>query len=197
MKRLAALLLLGAGVTVFGLGEPDSHRAAERLSSHLDSTLASRAVYIDPAELVSLMYDRRIDLRILDLRDEGDFNYFHLAGARRVPVGETGIRSIEALPATSVKVLVDPAECLSGDAWKRATALGTQNLYILSGGIEGWLDLYNTTTRGAFTTPQFHAALGERQAAAHPPQTWLKGREFERKVKAVTTAVTPTGGCGG
>jgi rhodanese-related sulfurtransferase len=194
MKRLAALLLLAAGVAVFFIGEPGVDRMTARASDHLDAELASRAWHIDPAELLGLMHGRQVELDILDVRDEAEYNLFHLADARRVPPGDEGIRWIEGLPGEAVKVLVDRGETQADRVWKRARAVGAQNIYILEGGVSGWLELYSRRT-GAPTA--FVAAVGARHGAAFPPADWLDGREFETKVKVVKPTVGPTGGCGG
>ncbi len=57
------------------------------------SRLAYREVYIDPAELLHLMNDDYIELVIYDVRDERDWNMFHLVDAERIalrgPAGTT------------------------------------------------------------------------------------------------------------
>jgi hypothetical protein len=194
MKRLAALLLLAAGAAVFFIGEAGVDRMTARASERLDAELATRAWHIDPAELLVLMHNRQVELDILDVRDEADYNLFHLADARRVPPGERGIRWIEGLPGEAVKVLVDHDESQADAVWKQARAVGAQNIYILEGGISGWLELYSRLTGSPMV---FTAALGARNGAAFPPADWLEGREFETKVKMVKPIAGPTGGCGG
>ncbi len=47
---------------------------------------------MDPAEVVALRKDIGVKVAILDLRDERDFNLFHVGGSRRVTLEELETR---------------------------------------------------------------------------------------------------------
>jgi len=196
MKRIGALVLFLAAVAVFFIGQPSVDRRVARLADDLDAKIASRAYHIDPAELLEMMHTNQSRLVILDVRDEAAYNLFHLHEARRIGAGDDGVRAARALPAEAIKVLVDRAETRADDVWKRLSAVGTPNVYILAGGIDGWLELYARTQGGA-APPAFAAALGARTPAAFPAPDCFAGREFTKKVTAVRTIAAPTGGCGG
>ena len=53
-----------------------------------DKRIASREVFIDPAELLGLIHNNQIQLLMLDVRSESDFNIFHLRDARHVTLSD-------------------------------------------------------------------------------------------------------------
>jgi hypothetical protein len=116
---------------------------------------------------------------------------------------------VRALPDASVKVLVANGETHAEVAWRRLAVAGVANVYILAGGINGWLELfarYAPPQARSFTTTAaaadargyaFGAALGARHAPALPPASLFADRAYEKKVKVVRPAAAAAGGCGG
>jgi rhodanese-related sulfurtransferase len=196
MKRIGALVLFAAAVAVFIIGQPSVDQRVAKRSAEFGAKIASRNFHIDPAELLLLMHENQSRLVILDVRDEADYNVFHLHEARRITPDAAGIEAARALPTDAVKVLVDTREARADLAWKRLTAAGTPNVYILAGGIDGWLGLAQGDGRGDGTRA-FAAALGARQISAFPEADAFAGRAFTKKVTSVKAIAAPTGGCGG
>ena len=52
------------------------------------------------------------------------------------------LKPLRDRPATSVAFLVANEEGRALDAWRRLEALGVQNLYVVEGGMNRWLELY-------------------------------------------------------
>jgi rhodanese-related sulfurtransferase len=201
MKRIAALALLAAAVAVLAIGEPDVDRRLAKVSAALDDSIAAREYHIDPAELLELMHNRQVQLYVLDVRDEAQYNLFHLVDSRRVSGGDEGIQWIKGLPAKAVKVIVADDDDGAAETWKRATAVNAANVYILDGGINAWLRLYFSRDHDGVTAnadiQSFSAALGSRHVAAYPAIDHFEGHEFTKKVRIVLPVSAPTGGCGG
>ncbi len=82
----AALVALTAVVAV--KGQPTISQRWARMSAQEDAKLASRDIYVQPAELADLMNNAGMTISILDVRSEKDFNLFHLANAQRVDLGK-------------------------------------------------------------------------------------------------------------
>ena len=143
MKRLpdlrvpgaAALLLAAAGLAWHG--QPGVAQQWEFLAPQYESRLTEREVHIDPAELLHLMNDDYIDLLIFDVRDESDWNQFHLADAERVALDQLPQQRdrLRALPENAVVVVVSNDEILATEAWKRLMVIARPNVYILAGGL--------------------------------------------------------------
>ena len=206
----AALLLLLLSASLIFYKQPDLDRKWTFLAEEYGTQLEQRNVYIDPAELLQLMNDDYIELILYDLRNESDWNQFHLVDAERVPLEQLAEQRdrITSLPENAVIVLVSNDEILSTRAWKRLMALAKPNAYILEGGINHWLNVYGVAEEevgahgatsleiqdGTLRHP-FKMALGERHAASRPDEHNAPKREYTPKVKLLKKVVR-SGGCG-
>jgi len=200
--RLAAWgpwLLLAAAAGLVLVGQPDWRERWERLHQ-AQALLKGRQVQIQAAELATLMQDPTIDLRLLDVRGEADYNLFHLRGALRLEeqVLETLARG--GLPAGAVLVLTGNGEERATKVWQQLQALRVPNVYLLEGGLNRWLSVFGDSLAARPAGPdelawRFSAALGERHAAAWPDLHQRELPPFERKVK-LGAAGHKSGGCG-
>jgi rhodanese-related sulfurtransferase len=204
----ATILLLVSGLLLF-YNQPDPERKWQLLAKEYGPRLEQRTVYIDPAELFHMMNDAYIDLLIFDVRDERDWNQFHLVDSERASVEEltTQRKRIQSLPENAVVVLVSNDEILSTRAWQRLMTIAKPNAYILEGGINHWLNIYGVSDEefehhgaaslaiqdGSLRHP-FKMALGARHGASRPDEHHAPQREFTPKVKLLKK-VSKAGGC--
>lgn len=205
----AALLLASTGLA--WVGQPGPAERWRFLAPELEPRLTLRQVQIDPAELLGLMHNDYIDLRLIDVRGERDWNLFHLWGAKRIPT-ETLIAQHQRfthLPSNVVIVLVSNDEAGATAAWKLLMATANRpNAYILAGGINRWLAEYagakhddqrqdhDTGTPDETLRYPLKWALGSRHPAALPDLH--EGPDDDRIVKKVRLQkrVVKKGGCG-
>ncbi|MFW5951832.1 MAG: YeeE/YedE thiosulfate transporter family protein [Gemmatimonadota bacterium] len=204
----AALAVLALVVT--GMGQPTPMQKYEAMDG-MDALLERREVQIDAGELVQVATNRQIRLNLLDVRSERDFNLFHLLDARRVEMEalERGRLTRELLdePANTVTVLVSNDEVGATRAWKLLTGEGIMNVYILEGGINGWLDRFavDGACEGCRRVDgpvaddelawRFEAALGATRPIADPDLFADMAFDFETKVE-LEAGERPAGGCG-
>lgn len=201
------LLLSAAGLAMHG--QPDLEGKWEYLAPEYESRLTHRDVFIDPAELLHLMNDDYIELIIYDVRDERDWNIFHLVDAERIPLDQlpTQRKRLRALSEFGVVVVVSNDEILATEAWKRVIALAKPNAYILEGGLNHWLNIYgvldeesDSHAAASLSRPDgtlrhpFKMALGARHAAARPDEHIAPQREYSSRVKLLKK-VAKAGGC--
>jgi rhodanese-related sulfurtransferase len=188
MKRSAATLV-GLSIVVLLIGQPTLDDRLGWMSSALGAELDERKPHIDPGELLALLNNNHVRLDVLDTRPEADFNLFHIMDSRRLE-SEPGTDSwVRSLPATSVKVVIAADEKSAEQTWMRLRALGLINVYLLEGGVDGWLSAYHDGT-------PFRAALGARHPASRPNLATAPERKFEKKVKVSAGAKSAGGGCG-
>jgi len=150
---LVALALVGAVV-----GQPTAEETAARFSVQFDREILSRKYHIDPGELLELMHDPDVDLLVFDVRDERDYNLFHLKDSIRVRTPALDNAFSADWPEPAVKVVVSNGEAAAQEAWRRLRATGMLNVYILEGGINFWLDVYGGTYEVAGGSGNFVAA---------------------------------------
>lgn len=206
------LKLVAAGVALFaaaGLclaGGPTLDERAARLPAALQQKLDSRQVYIDPGELLDTVYNDNVGVLIYDLRDEVDYNLFHIVDARRITLEQLHEREfVKALPKETVLVLVSNGEARATQAWKLLAAWKLPNIYILEGGVNHWLEVYGPRrlVKSAQRCPGdecrrylFSAALGDRHPEADPGSQHVGTRKYQKKIKALRAGVRKSGGCG-
>lgn len=202
----AALLLASAGLAWYG--QPTPTEKWRFMASELQPRLDGREVQIEPAELLALMHNDYIDLHLIDVRDEREWNLFHLWGAERIPKDALTEyqQRFANLPENGVIVFLSDNETRATDAWKQVMATAQQpNAYILAGGIDRWLAQFSgdaarqptEPTGEADATPRypFTWALGSRHAASLPDPHDVETHEFVKKVK-LQKRVVKKGGCG-
>ncbi|HOX42707.1 MAG TPA: rhodanese-like domain-containing protein [Myxococcota bacterium] len=206
-KRAGALLalLLGAALWLFGSPSPEERLAAQ--AAALEARLAAGEAQLEPFELLELGHNPGLRLELLDLREENEFNLFHILDARRTTLPELATPAFASgLPRDAVVVLVSNGEGRAREGWKLLSAQRVPRVYLLAGGIHGWLQAFGFQARLGLTRGDcplddcrrytFEAALGDRHPESDPGVQSLAGREFTRKVKLQASARRKAGSCG-
>ncbi len=138
--------LVAASLVLVVHGQPDPEAKFARMDPALRRSIEDRSIFVDPAEVVALRKDVGVQVAILDLRDERDFSLFHVGGARRATIAELEspdrLKLLLDQPRTTVTFLVGNGEPEALSAWRRLTALGVPNLYVIEGGMNRWLERY-------------------------------------------------------
>jgi hypothetical protein len=201
-------VLAAGALAVLFIGQPTNAQRWARLAPEKAAALAAREMYIHPGELLAAQADRSVNLVMLDVRPEADYNLFHLRGARRVAPGELAALAPQLLlePATNtVFVVMSNGEGAATEAWKTLAAESVPNVYVLEGGVNQWLRMFAAGDPAVRPTPagpgadelrfEFAAALGERYPAAAPdPHEY--GFNFTPKIKLQPKRGPSSGGCG-
>jgi len=203
-RYVGALAFVAVALIVFFVGHPTIDDKWNRIAEEKQPLLDNRQVQIHPGELLSLMHSDMYNLVMIDVRDEADYNLFHIQDAQRVDMQDlhmTALR-LQNLPANTVTVTICNNETQSTQAWKYLVAEKTPNVYILAGGVNYWLDVFEhgdisslPHRQGDVLEHDFNAALGANQAAAEPDAHFLQQLEFTPKVK-LAKKVKRQGGCG-
>jgi rhodanese-related sulfurtransferase len=211
-KKAPRFRYMGAGALVLGalllvpLGQPTNMDKWERMSAERAAQLANREVQISPAELLNTIHDHQINLVMLDVRDEVNYNIFHIADAQHVPPGELAeiIPALHLEPDNTVFVLMSNDETAATQAWQYLVAESLPNVYILEGGINNWLSVFSeddqriravASHRDDSLDYEFAAALGSAFPAADPHVSEFD-LEFTPKIKLELKRGPTSGGCG-
>lgn len=199
-----AIALLAAAFAVMLIGQPTVVDMWTRIAGEKEPLLANRQVQIHPAELRSLYYDPLVNLVMLDVRPESEYNIYHLQDAQRVDLEDLPdlAPDLQAMPQGTVFVLMSNDETLATQGWKTLEALDVPNVYILEGGLNNWLAVYGEGEYAPLAQGEdeqlrynFTAALGSDDPTAVPSQH-DEGIEYTPKVKIESKAPTGGGGCG-
>ena len=188
LRRAGAGTLAAVALVVAARGQPSPDERWAR-SSRLQEQVRDRAIFVHPAEVVALRKDVNLQIEVLDLRSEHDFNLFHVGGARRVDPAalETPeeLKRLRDRPPSSVVFLVSNGEDRALTTWRQLVTLGVGNLYVVEGGVNRWLELYpapacvaERATTAAPEEPRWRLAYA---TGASLPSAWpelASSREF-------------------
>lgn len=206
-RYAGAAAIVGAAFVVLIAGQPTLEDRWARIEEESAAQLSNREVQIHPGELLDKLHDHRLNVQMVDVRPEADYNLFHISHAHHIPAADI-LESTEDMllyPANTVWVVMSNDETAATDAWKSLTASGVPNVYILSGGINGWLDTFSKEDPGVIKMAapmaedqihyQFPAAYGSRFNAASPePHDYHL--EYEPKIKLEIKRGPLGSGCG-
>lgn len=207
-RYYGAAVLVVAAVSIAIIGQPTSEDRWARLEPIRQEALTKREVYIHPGELLDTFHNHKLNLIMLDVRSEADYNLFHLLDAVHMPPEEipAAIDDLIAMPANTVYVVMSNDETAATEVWKTLTAEAVPNVYILSGGINNWLDTFSTVFEEDYCGEaieaeddqlqyEFEAALGSNCPAAYPDHDQYHF-EYEAKIKLDIKRAPVGGGCG-
>lgn len=228
LRKLGAAGLLLAAVGVLALGSPSLEDRYQRLSFkrsepvkqadpkslmvtrvyNADEMLEKRLVFASPAEAFKARYLQAIKPVYLDVRSESDYNLYHLADSRNVPLERLGKIVPELLsepPANTVFIAISNDEAAAIKAWKLLVASGVQNVYILEGGVNQWIATFGA--KDAARKPlasagddqlryAFAAALGDRYKSCAPNPIEYEHLDFQARIVLQLKRDKSGGGCG-
>ncbi|MCC6145938.1 MAG: YeeE/YedE family protein [Anaerolineaceae bacterium] len=212
MSREPRLRFAGAGALVLGalavilIGQPTTAQKWAQIAPLKEPVLTNREVQIAPGEVLTSMADDALNVILLDVRPETDYNLFHLYGARNVQLEQLDILVPELLrepPANTVYVVMSNDEQDATLAWMSLTAESISNVYILEGGVNNWLRTFAKDEPAITPVPaasdrlafRFSAALGQRYDAANPDALEHQ-LIYTPKIKLERKRSPSGGGCG-
>ena len=198
---VSVVLILGA-LAVMIVGQPT---LADAWNSNVEKqALMAEGKHLVPAEEMNqAIYDPLINPILLDVRNERDYNLYHLEGARRVDMEAIPglIESLLNEPDGTVVFVMSNDETAAVEAWKMLVAKNTVNAYVLKGGINGWIEEFG---EDKFVPIEDHPddalgwiipeARGDKWPSAVPEQPHEK-KPYEI-IKLQKKAPTGAGGCG-
>ena len=206
--RLAAAvaLVMLAGLTAT-IGQPDFQRRWNMMAAVEQPRIGRREIYASPLEVVHLQNDRQIVVRLLDVRSQSDFNYFHIRDAERINSAalEPLAQRLVAEPANTVFILVGNDEQQATEVWKQLRGASVPSLYVLEGGINKWIEQFADETflhdariadkKADQLGFRFVQALGDQYLMAKPNAEAYE-QEYDAKVKLEVKRAPTGGGCG-
>jgi rhodanese-related sulfurtransferase len=204
----AAAGLAGLAALVMFAGQPTPADHWASVAAEEEAALAAREVQVHPGEVLDLIYDPAVRVELLDVRSESDYNYFHVIDSQHVPLAELegAVPDLQAQPDNTVFVVMSNDEEAATQAWRTLVSYSVPNVYILGGGVNTWIETFNTGEPEIAPTPvaagkdtlrySFSAALGSRYQAAEPDPHAFDELEYESRVKLEIPRGPIGSGCG-
>lgn len=208
-RYLGAVVLVIVAVTVAAIRQPTTMDRWNRISAEKQILLDERSIQVHPGELLHTIHDHKLNLIMLDVRPEADYNLFHLRNAQHINLQEVPdqIHVLIQEPANTILVIMSNDETAATEAWKFLVAESVPNVYILDGGINGWLDTFAGDFEEGYCAGRvpsagddelrydFTAALGSGCPAAYPKEEDFE-LVYEEKIKLELKRAPSGGGCG-
>jgi len=134
-QRLAALAFVLGAIAIGARPYPGATVKID--TRELASSVARGVDRVDPLELADWIITARSDYRLLDLRDEQAYATYHVPGAELAPVA-----TLEDYPLMRNEkvVLYSDDGVRAAQAWFLLKARGYPGVYILSGGLDAWVN---------------------------------------------------------
>jgi rhodanese-related sulfurtransferase len=205
-RYAAAGVLLAGAVVLIIIGQPTVADRWATIAEAKEGELQNREKQIHPGELLDSLHDNQLQVIMLDVRNEVDYNLFHILDAQHVPLDEIPgiIEDLHLKPANTLFVTMSNDEKAATEAWKILEAESVPNAYILEGGINNWIatfgddDLTKGFNRGAGDDQLcyiFDSAVGSRYTAAEPDPHAFE-LMYTPKVQMELKRAPSSGGCG-
>lgn len=185
-------VLLATAASLALLWKPTETLRNQARVAQVERSISQGNVQIDPRELADLMRDKRVVLRLIDVRDEDHYNRFHLLDAQRFELDRL---LASEFPRQAVKVLLADDEATELSALRRLVQQRVENVYVLAGGMPAWTALFDA--QGC--SSQRFAALGANHPWSRPPNLSesLAGSYVSRVKRPGLGQKKAGGGCGG
>ena len=213
------VLLVAAGVWAIW---PTWQQRWNQVADTQAPLLQQRQVQASPQEVATTMNKtKQLNTVIIDVRDDYDYNLFHLRWSRHIPLAnlESAIPEFKKIvkeTPTTVFIVVSDDEGKATEAWKMLEAYKVPNAYILGGGLNDWIKVFGEEdlAEGKIMEAKangnvealhyyFEAALGSRYRAADmyadPENEEVLEKikdQFVPKIKVKGPTGPAGGGCG-
>ncbi len=228
-RKGGALALLALALGVMALGSPsledryaklsfkrtetikqaDGKTVEQPVRHSADEMLAKRLVFVSPAEAYKARYLQAIKPVYLDVRNEADYNLYHLVDSLNVPLAQLPKLVPELLtepPANTVFITISNDEAQAVAAWKLLVASKVPNVYVLEGGINRWIAVFGKDDDAPFQTLAsagddqlryaFPQALGSRYRSCGPNPIEHEHMDFQARIVLQLKRDKSGGGCG-
>jgi hypothetical protein len=205
--------IIGTGVLVFIVlltifkGQPTAEEKWDWIKDKEMVKITNRDIFVDPRELNDAINDPMVYTTILDVRNERDYNIFHLENSLRVEdkqiVDSKFVKSLIDVPDNTVIFLVANNEEKVVEYYKLLKGQGILNLYILDHGINNWLSIFTSSPNEVknklgrnYLAQKFDKSVGDSTTLSNPISSSDKKLKikYKKKIKIKKKKIL-SGGC--
>jgi rhodanese-related sulfurtransferase len=113
----------------------------------LAEAINSRTDHITAEQLGQLIIDKDPDFQVIDLRDEAEYNKFHIPSAINLPLPTLfASENLQYIDPDKLVVLYTNGGTHAAQAWVLLQQMGYSNTTVLLGGLNYWVDVYSNPT---------------------------------------------------
>jgi sulfur-carrier protein adenylyltransferase/sulfurtransferase len=151
---LLALFIIPMGLIIAAV--PQNKTKPYKLSAEeLLSEVNTRTQYITPEVVADMIVKKDPSLRLIDVRNQDDFEKFSLPGAINIPVTDLLSEQYTDILNQDIKmnVFYSNGTLTANEAWMVTRQLGYNNIYVLEGGLNYWFDSILNPQKPVSTRP--------------------------------------------
>lgn len=151
--RLLALFIIPMGLIIAAV--PQNKTKPYKLTA--DELLAeakTRTQYIAPDAVADMIVKKDPTLRLIDVRNQDEFEKFSLPGAMNIPISDLLSDQYTDILNQDVKmnVFYSNGSLTANEAWMVTRQLGYKNNFVLEGGLNYWFDAILNPQKPASTS---------------------------------------------
>lgn len=145
------LILLGLIMAFVPANQAKTSKIA---TEDLIAQLQESSIYVQADELAHWIIDKNPAYQLVDIRSDKDYANYHIPNNIHIPFSK--LQSDEAagqLDGEKMIVLASNGNTRAGQAWILLKQMGYEEVYILAGGLNNWVHVFNNPQHptGAYT----------------------------------------------
>lgn len=166
-RVILSISIVGFGLIIAAVPQNMTH-PYKLTASQLLEEAKGRQQFFSPDELADKLINKDPSIQLIDVRDQADFEKFSLPGAINIPLTDllndkwTGVLDQDI----KMNIFYSTGSIEANEAWMITRQLGYNNLFVLEGGLNYWVETIMNPQKPASTAPNEELARYDfRQAA--------------------------------
>jgi len=166
-RVILSISIVGLGLIIAAVPQNTTHPYKLTVSQLLEEA-KGRQQFFSPDELADKLINKDPSVQLIDVRDQDDFETFSLPGAINIPLTDLLNDKWKDILDQDVKmnIFYSNGSIEANEAWMITRQLGYNNLFVLEGGLNYWVETIMNPQKPASTAPNEELARYDfRQAA--------------------------------
>jgi sulfur-carrier protein adenylyltransferase/sulfurtransferase len=159
--------VVGLGLIIAAVPQ-NTTRPYKLTATQLLEEAKGRQQFFSPDELADKLVNKDPSIQLIDVRDQDEFEKYSLPGALNIPLADLlNDQWIDVLDQdVKLNIFYGNGSIEANEAWMITRQLGYENLFVLEGGLNYWVETIMNPEKPASTSPDEELARYDfRQAA--------------------------------
>jgi len=166
-RTILSISIVGLGLIIAAVPQNTTH-PYKLTASQLLEEARGRQQFFSPDELAEKLVNKDPSIQLIDIRDPDDFAKFSLPGAINIPLNDLlSDQWVDVLNQdVKMNIFYGNGSVEANEAWMITRQLGYENLYVLEGGLNYWVETIMNPQKPASTAPNEELARYDFRMAA-------------------------------
>jgi len=145
------LILLGL---IIAFVPANNTQKSQIASEDLIAQVLESSIYVQADELAHWIIDKNPAYQLVDIRSNQDYTTYHIPDNIHIPFSDLNtLEAEEQLDGEKMIILASNGNTRAGQAWILLKQMGYEEVYILAGGLNNWINVFNNPQHptGAYT----------------------------------------------